>query len=294
MNYQPVTSENQSNPSAGFQENFNAGKIEEEADQQYMLFLVWSTGSTNPQNKEGDATFDAEKHESTINLSPSSSALSGEHDDITKKKDKGKSPIDYFTRNKDFNEDFEDYSEDSSNDVSVDGPIVHAAGQNCSNNTNPISVAGPSNSNTSPLHGNSSFQDASQSPNIVYSDHENVGAEADFNNLETSITEELLQFKMQKVWILVDLPHGKKAIGQKKEDRIVINQDKYVTEILKKFGLTEGKSASTPIDKEKPLLKDPDGEDVDVHIYRSMIGSLMYLTSSRPDIMFVVCACACF
>nr|GEU63031.1 hypothetical protein [Tanacetum cinerariifolium] len=51
-------------------------------------------------------------------------------------------------------------------------------------------------------------------------------------------------------------------------------------------GLTEGKSASTPIDTEKPLLKDPDGEDVDVHTYRSMIGSLMYLTSSRPDIMF--------
>nr|GFB63720.1 uncharacterized mitochondrial protein AtMg00810-like [Tanacetum cinerariifolium] len=54
------------------------------------------------------------------------------------------------------------------------------------------------------------------------------------------------------------------------------------------------KSASTPIDTEKPLLKDPDGEDVDVHIYRSMIGSLMYLTSSRPDILFTVCACAQF
>nr|GEY01459.1 hypothetical protein [Tanacetum cinerariifolium] len=56
----------------------------------------------------------------------------------------------------------------------------------------------------------------------------------------------------------------------------------------------DGKSASTPIDTEKPLLKDPDGENVDVHIYRLMIGSLMYLTSSRPDIMFVVCACARF
>nr|GFC54760.1 uncharacterized mitochondrial protein AtMg00810-like [Tanacetum cinerariifolium] len=61
-----------------------------------------------------------------------------------------------------------------------------------------------------------------------------------------------------------------------------------------KFGLTKGKSASTPIDTEKPLLKDPDGEDVDIHIYKSMIGSLMYLTSSRPDIMFAVCACAHF
>nr|GFD37002.1 ribonuclease H-like domain, reverse transcriptase, RNA-dependent DNA polymerase [Tanacetum cinerariifolium] len=44
-------------------------------------------------------------------------------------------------------------------------------------------------------------------------------------------------------------------------------QDKYVAEILKKFGLTDTKSASTPIDTEKPLLKDPNGEDVDVHTY---------------------------
>nr|GEU74475.1 uncharacterized mitochondrial protein AtMg00810-like [Tanacetum cinerariifolium] len=61
-----------------------------------------------------------------------------------------------------------------------------------------------------------------------------------------------------------------------------------------KFGLTDGKSASTPMDTEKPLLKDRNGEDIDVHTYRSMIGSLMYLTLSRPDIMFVVCACARF
>nr|GEW76198.1 putative ribonuclease H-like domain-containing protein [Tanacetum cinerariifolium] len=73
---------------------------------------------------------------------------------------------------------------------------------------------------------------------------------------------------------------------KQKKDGIFISQDKYIAEILKKFRLTKGKSASTPIDTEKPLLKDPDGEDVDVHIYRSMIGSLMYLTSSRPDIMF--------
>nr|GFD32240.1 ribonuclease H-like domain, reverse transcriptase, RNA-dependent DNA polymerase [Tanacetum cinerariifolium] len=79
---------------------------------------------------------------------------------------------------------------------------------------------------------------------------------------------------------------------KQKKDGIFISQDKYVAEILKKFGLSERKSASTPIDAKKPLLKDSDGEDVDVHTYRSMIGSLMYLTSSRPDIMFAVCACA--
>nr|GEU95753.1 uncharacterized mitochondrial protein AtMg00810-like [Tanacetum cinerariifolium] len=176
-----------------------------------------------------------------------------------------------------------------------------------------------------------------------------------------AMQEEILQFKLQKVWVLVDLPKGKRAIGSKwvfrnKKDekgtvirnkaRLVAqehtqeegieydevfapvvrieairlflayasfmgymvyqmdvksaflygtmkkSQDKYVAEILRKFGFTDVKSASTPIETKKHLLKDPDGEDVDVHIYRSMIKSLMYLTSSRPDIMFAGCACA--
>ncbi|GKF10826.1 hypothetical protein Tco_0048752, partial [Tanacetum coccineum] len=74
-----------------------------------------------------------------------------------------------------------------------------------------------------------------------------------------------------------------------KEDGIFISQDKYVTEILKKFGFSDVKIASTPMKTHKLLLKDADGEDVDEHLYRSMIRSLMYLTSSRPDIMFAVC-----
>ncbi|GKD24597.1 putative ribonuclease H-like domain-containing protein, partial [Tanacetum coccineum] len=81
---------------------------------------------------------------------------------------------------------------------------------------------------------------------------------------------------------------------QQKEDGIFISQDKYVAEILKKFNYIDVKSASPPVDLEKPLVKDGDADDVDVHLYRSMIGSLMYLTASRPDIMFAVCACARF
>nr|GEY25032.1 hypothetical protein [Tanacetum cinerariifolium] len=54
----------------------------------------------------------------------------------------------------------------------------------------------------------------------------------------------------------------------------------------------EVKNVSTPMETQKHLLKNEDGKEVDVHMYRSMIGSLMYLTSSRPDIMLVVCACA--
>ncbi|GJX57840.1 putative ribonuclease H-like domain-containing protein [Tanacetum coccineum] len=75
---------------------------------------------------------------------------------------------------------------------------------------------------------------------------------------------------------------------------IFISQDKYVADILKKFDFCSIKTATTPIESNKPLVKDEDGVDVDVHIYRSMIGSLMYLTASRPDIMFAVCACARF
>ncbi|GKA52939.1 uncharacterized mitochondrial protein-like protein [Tanacetum coccineum] len=75
---------------------------------------------------------------------------------------------------------------------------------------------------------------------------------------------------------------------QQKKDGIFISQVKYVVEILKKFRFIEVKTASTPMETQKPFLKDEDGEEVDVHMYRSMIGSLMYLTSSRPDIMFAV------
>ncbi|GJX13100.1 putative ribonuclease H-like domain-containing protein [Tanacetum coccineum] len=178
-----------------------------------------------------------------------------------------------------------------------------------------------------------------------------------------AIQEEHLQFKLQQVWTLVDLPHGKRAIGtkwvyknkkykrdivirnkarlvvqgytqeegidydesaflycelkeevyvcqplgfedpefpdrvykvEKKDDGIFISQDKYVNEILKKFGFLTVKTASTPMETLKPLMKDENAKDVDIHLYRSMIGSLMYLTSLRLDIMFVVCAYARF
>ncbi|GJT54833.1 putative ribonuclease H-like domain-containing protein [Tanacetum coccineum] len=81
---------------------------------------------------------------------------------------------------------------------------------------------------------------------------------------------------------------------KQKDDGIFISQDKYVSDILKKFDFSSVKTASTPIETNKALLKDEEAKDVDVHLYRSMIGSLMYLTASRPDIMFVVCACARF
>ncbi|GKC05526.1 hypothetical protein Tco_0997136 [Tanacetum coccineum] len=66
-----------------------------------------------------------------------------------------------------------------------------------------------------------------------------------------------------------------------------INAQKFQDE-FKVCGFSTVKTARTPMETSKPLLKDAEAKDVDVHLYRSMIGSLMYLTASRPDITFVV------
>nr|GEV61850.1 hypothetical protein [Tanacetum cinerariifolium] len=166
MNYQPVTAGNQSNPSAGFQDEFDAEKAGEEVSQQYMLFPVWSSGSSNPQNKDEDAAFDGKEHEvdtknpeSAVNVSPSSSAQSGKQGDMTKKKAKEKSPVESFTGNRDLSTEFEDHSDNSSNDV-----------------------------NAADAYQLLENPDMLEMEDITYSDHENVGVEADFNNLETSVT----------------------------------------------------------------------------------------------------------
>nr|GEW90242.1 ribonuclease H-like domain, reverse transcriptase, RNA-dependent DNA polymerase [Tanacetum cinerariifolium] len=141
--------------------------------------------------------------------------------------------------------------------------------------------------------------------------------------------KELLQFSLQKVWRLVDLPYGKKTIrtkwvykNKKDEKGIVvrnkarlvaqghrqkegINYDEVFAPVARieairiflSFASFMGAYillrtvASTPIETQKPLVKDDVAADVDVHLYRSMIGTLMCLTASRPDIMFAVCAC---
>ncbi|KAJ9547263.1 LOW QUALITY PROTEIN: hypothetical protein OSB04_019806 [Centaurea solstitialis] len=73
---------------------------------------------------------------------------------------------------------------------------------------------------------------------------------------------------------------------------IFINQAKYIKDILKKYNLENAKIMKTPMSPSCALDSDPNGKDVDVTTYRGMIGSLMYLTASRPDIMFSTCLCA--
>nr|GEY99833.1 copia protein [Tanacetum cinerariifolium] len=78
------------------------------------------------------------------------------------------------------------------------------------------------------------------------------------------------------------------------KDGIFVNQSKYIKEMLKKFSLEVSKPMKTPMSLDTKLTKDKECESVDSTKYRGKIGSLLYLTVSRPDIMFSVCLCARF
>ncbi|GMI64836.1 cysteine-rich RLK (RECEPTOR-like protein kinase) 8 [Hibiscus trionum] len=75
---------------------------------------------------------------------------------------------------------------------------------------------------------------------------------------------------------------------KQRKDGTFINQAKYVNDMLKKFGLENVKPQATPMSSSLKLDKDERGNCVDSKLYRSMIGSLLYLTTSRPDIVFSV------
>nr|GEX21926.1 hypothetical protein [Tanacetum cinerariifolium] len=102
----------------------------------------------------------------------------------------------------------------------------------------------------------------------------------------------LVQVYVDDIILGSSIPQLCREFEALKKDGIFLSQDKYVGDILKKFGYLDIRSSNTPMDKENPWGKDGTRKDVNLHLYRSMIGSLMYLTASRPDIMFAVYACA--
>nr|GFA36813.1 hypothetical protein [Tanacetum cinerariifolium] len=108
-------------------------------------------------------------------------------------------------------------------------------------------------------------------------------------------SEQLLSEQLEKIRFLLQLlglkQLGKEMYTEFKKIMHMKFQMSSLGELTFFLGL---QTASIPMETSKPLMKDENAEDIDVHLYRLMIGSLMYLTSSRTDIMFVVCACARF
>nr|GFA33794.1 hypothetical protein [Tanacetum cinerariifolium] len=209
MNYYPVSAQNQPNSVTGFQDTFGVEKAGEEVTQTYVLFPVWSVGSTNPQNNDKDALVDGKEHDvdiqksvSAVIHSSSSSAQTKKQADKTEHENKGKSHVESFTGFRDLNTESEECSNNSSNGVNAASFIVPTVGHNFINNTNIFSAAGLSNTAVSPTYENSSFIDASTSSHdpdmpalqeLTYSDDEDVvGAKADINNLESSIPVSLI------------------------------------------------------------------------------------------------------
>nr|GFC96304.1 hypothetical protein [Tanacetum cinerariifolium] len=151
--------------------------------------------------------FEGRKPESEVDVSPSSSAKTKKHDAKTKREAKGKSPIDT------------------------------TIGQNSTNNTNTFSAAGPSNSDVNPTLREYSYVDHSQYPNdptmpaledITYSDDkEDVGVEADFSNLETTITISP---------ILTTRVHKDHPVTQIIGDLSTATQIRYMTRMVKDQG----------------------------------------------------------
>ncbi|GJV30217.1 putative ribonuclease H-like domain-containing protein [Tanacetum coccineum] len=417
MNYVPVT--------AGIVSNVSVGQSEENS-QDSIVMPIWKDTSyfdsptKDVDNGEPKTADDAQKHVED--------GLNNE------------------------NAEQERFTDDSSTkDVNVVEQQVNTASPDVNTRSLKLNVVGPSVSTASTNEEDITEEEPEvdlgnitnsyivpTTPNTrIHKDHpiDNVIGEIEPTSITKALSdsswveamqEELLQFKLQQVWILVDLPHGKKAIGtkwvfrNKKDERAIVIRNKarlvaqghrqeegfmvyqmdvksaflygtikeevYVTQppgfkdpdhpdkvykvvkalyglhqaprswyetlanYLLSNGFKRGKIDQTlfikkqkgdillvqvyvddiifgstnkelctgfeklmkdnwnfekfkttlicktlnSVDLEKPLVKDGDADDVDVHLYRSMIGSLMYLIASRPDIMFAVCACARF
>nr|GEX98179.1 ribonuclease H-like domain-containing protein [Tanacetum cinerariifolium] len=201
-------------PSIGFMRPFGCpvtilntldslGKYNGKVDEGFLVGYSNTDGDAACDEKEPEfegrkPEFEGWKPESEVNVSPSSITQSNKHDDKTKREANGKSPVESLTRYRNLSAEFEDFSYNSINKDNAAGTLVPTIRQISTNNTNTFSVVGPSTSAVSPTHGKSSYMDSFQLPDdpnileledITYSnDEDNVGAEADFNNLERSIT----------------------------------------------------------------------------------------------------------
>nr|GEU77673.1 retrovirus-related Pol polyprotein from transposon TNT 1-94 [Tanacetum cinerariifolium] len=182
--------------------------------------------------------------------------------------------------------------------------------ENNDNNTNNVNVTGINRVNAVGANSNNELpfdpeMHASKDINTFnfLSNHEDDDQVADMSNLDTTIqVSPTPTARIHKDHPIDQMDVKSTFIYENIEEEVYVCKplrfedpdfpDKVYKVKKALYGLHQAPRACTPMETQKPLLKDEDDEEVDVHMYRSMIGSLMYLTSSRPDILFVVCACA--
>ncbi|GKC62343.1 putative ribonuclease H-like domain-containing protein, partial [Tanacetum coccineum] len=352
MNYQPVRSENQANKTAGLKEaNHSAGtqdnndarnsEMEAEFAQDCFVLPIWSSSTSTV--KSSKAKNEGEKPNKNTGLKTNDKPVDKEDQAF----------LEEFKRLKRQEKEANDAAEALRKDTaSPSGGLYYSDLNNSDQDDSQIPTLEDIYDNPSDgIFTNASYDDEgavtdfTKYPKSVVQTrskvHKSSGAHAFkiYEALEDeswvdAMREEQLQFKIQKVWVLIDFPYGKKEIRtkwvyrNKKDERGFVDPKfpKKVYKVVKalyglhqtpkawyatlltfllKSGYRRGtidmtlfikkdkndimsvKTACTPIETHKPLVKDEEAADVDVHLYRSMIGSLMYLTASRPDILYL-------
>nr|GEY53223.1 hypothetical protein [Tanacetum cinerariifolium] len=280
--------------------------------QQYVLLPLWSTVSQDPHNTDDDvvdAAFDVRENGNDVHVSTSGCDKTNnkKHNEKAKRDDKGKSPIDSSTEVRDLRAKFKEFSSKSTNMVML--PNLGIAGK--SSFVDPSKYPNdPDMLKLEDIIYSDDEEDVGAEADIsnletnisvspipttrVHKDHLVTQIIGDLNR--RFIDPDYLDKVYKVVKALYGLHQAPRAcfreideglvpdefyerthfLGlqvKQKDDEIFISQDKYIVKILRKFGFTDVKSASTPIETEKPLLKDPDGEDVDVHIYSKDLAS---------------------
>ncbi|GJV92704.1 putative ribonuclease H-like domain-containing protein [Tanacetum coccineum] len=379
MNYKPVTAGNQTNGDAGIETNVNAEQAGQEkaSDHEYILLPLMlsnsplSSSSQSTDNKDADEVpgkgdddlserNGQEKEEGASNKEDDQHVkdFRAELDNLLVQQKEGYAnntnrvstvnpSVSATGQGFDYDDD-QERIDSSTQDVNTAGPSINTASENINTSSSNINTASPIPNDLSmqSLEATGIFDDA-------YNDREEVGTEADLNNLVTTMNvSSIPTTRIHKDHLIEQIigdlhsapltrrmsQQNLEELGYTQEEGIDYDevfahvarieairlflayasfmgfivyqmdvksaflygtieeevQDKYVADILKKFDFVTVKTTSTPIETNKALLKDEEPEDVDLHLYRSMIGSLMYLTASRTDIMFAVCACARF
>jgi hypothetical protein len=117
-----------------------------------------------------------------------------------------------------------------------------------------------------------------------------------FGSTNKSTCEEFSRIMIQKIemYMMEELKYFLGFQVKQLQDGTFISQTKYIQDILNKFGMKDAKPIKTPMGTNGHLDLDTGGKSIDQKVYRSMIGSLLYLCASRPDIMLSVCMCARF
>nr|GEX04916.1 uncharacterized mitochondrial protein AtMg00810-like [Tanacetum cinerariifolium] len=275
MNYKPVVAGNQSNGSAGTKacDDVGTARVETVPNKDYILLPLWTQGLLFSSSS---------KYSLDTGFKPLGEAEKKGAEDLGNKDCDVQSPENLRIHQA------KDANVNITNNITTVSPPVNAA------NIEDNSI----DENT--VYGCVDDLNMPNLEDIVYSeDDEYVGAKADMTNLDSNIHETCTEFDkiMPKKFQMSSMGELIFFLGlqvTQKDDGIFIRRDKNLDKILNKFGFLTVKTASTRMETSKPLIKDENAKDVDVHLHRSKISSLMYLTSSRPDIMFVVCACARF